>query len=1061
VAAPTSSPLLAEERRWVSVLFADLSGFTRASERMDPEDVRSLVDRCMALMGEIVVRYGGFVERVIGDQLVALFGAPVAHEDDAERAVRAALELQRCAREHVEAFGGLPLRVGVNTGEVMFAPLGPEGARHHTVMGDVVNTASRLQTAAPVEGILVGEETHRATCNAVRYAPVAPFAVKGKDAPLPAWRPLEALAAPSLRPLSTVPMVGRDAELQMLWRIWERVVTDRRPHMVTVLGSPGIGKTRLARELVALAEAGGGRCLHGRSLPYGERTGYGAFAEQVKAFAGIFETDSVPEARSKLATACVVLPEGDASQVASHLAVLVGLGGDGRSADKAPLLYSARRFVEAVAASVPTIFVFEDLHWADPSLLELVESLAGRARHSAALLLTVARPELLELRPAWGGGLPSYTALALDALPEERAQALAVRLAPHLAPEAAARLAEVAEGNPLFIEELAASVSDAPAELLGTLPTTVKGTIAARLDALPPAERQTILDASVVGKLFWLGALERLAGERDLPEVLDSLERRDFLRREPSSRFEGDVEFSFRHMLIREVAYATLPKAGRRERHAAVARFLEDAARERLAEFASLLAHHWREAGDSGRALDYLLRAADHARRAWASGEAVRLYDEALELVPATDKESRGEIRLARAFAMFEAGDLSGVAIEVDGLLPQLMDRQRAEALFLRAQTAMWLADQSGLGRLARELAELADRLGDKEYGRLGLLALSEHTLLGGSLEESIRMGDQALASWPAEERRVERSYLLGQMGLGCYFTGDFHRSRELNDAGWRLGREVGSMTGFLFNGPQAGLALAGLDRHEEAVAHLEWILTQARGLELVPRWTSRCLGMYAGVLYEMQLTDEARQLSEEAIECSRQAAFPNAEIMARIDLLSADTAAGALDRAEAAWPALWEGASDLKGWHEWLARGRLLVARADLILALGRPATAAEAAAAALDHWRRYPRPKYRAAALATLGQALLVSGRPIDGLRELRHAAETADRLGHGPTIWRVTGKLISALAATGDDDGANAAYSKVTAAIDNFRAGLSAEHQRAFLAAPPIRQVLAAGR
>src|SRR5581483_7534141 len=302
-ATGTPAERLTEERRWVTVLFADLSGFTSLSERMDPEDVRALVDRSMALMAEVVAHYGGTVEGVVGDQLVALFGAPVTHEDDPERAVRTALDLQRCAVEHADAFGGLPLRIGANTGD-------------------------RLQTAAPVGGILVGQETYAATQRAFRYEGVVPFAAKGKEAPIAAWQPLEALGGASRRPASTAPMVGRDAELEMLWRIWERVVAERRPHLVTVLGPPGIGKTRLTRELIARAEAAGARCLAGRSLPYGERTGYGAFAEQVKGLAGIFDTEPLPEVRAKLATACGVLAEAEAGPVASHLAVLLGLGPD-------------------------------------------------------------------------------------------------------------------------------------------------------------------------------------------------------------------------------------------------------------------------------------------------------------------------------------------------------------------------------------------------------------------------------------------------------------------------------------------------------------------------------------------------------------------------------------------------------------------------------------------------------------------------------------------------------------------------------------------------------------
>jgi tetratricopeptide (TPR) repeat protein len=835
-------------------------------------------------------------------------------------------------------------------------------------------------------------------------------------------------------------------------------VAEGRPHLVTVLGAPGIGKTRLAREFIARAEAQGARCLHGRSLPYGERTGYGAFAEQVKGLAGIFDTDPVPDVRAKLGAACRVLPAEEAGPVASHLAVLLGLDTEEIVPDKPALLFSARRFVEAVAGETPTIFAFEDVHWSDPSLLDLIESLASRSRHSPTLLFTLARPDLLDARPAWGGGLSRYTALALDPLPAAEAQALAAQLAPHVSDLVTARLGEVAGGNPLFIEELAASVSDTTAELLSELPTNVKATIAARLDALPAGERQTILDASVVGKIFWRGALERQGAGSDVAELLDSLERRDFVRREPSSRFQGDAEFSFKHMLIREVAYATLPKAARRERHAAVARFLEDAAGDRLAESASLLAHHWLEAGDAVRARDYLVQAAERARRAWASGEAVRLYDEALQLVAAADVAAQRRLRLARAFALFDAGDLAVVAAEIDGLLPELAGRERADALFLRAQTAFWTSESDNLGRLGDELAGLAGEVSDGQYQRLADLTLAQHRMLSGALDESIALGERALRSWPVDERPGERAAMLGTVGLVSYWTGAFTRSVEANDAGWRLGRDVDSVTSFLYTGPQLGLALAGLGRHEEAVAHLESVLTQARELELVPRLTSRCLGMFSGVLYELHETERARRLSEEAIDCSLRAAFPNARIMAKMDLLQADMDDGDFGRAMAAWPELWEEAGVLKGWHEWLARGRLRVMRADLLLALGDAEEAARTADAALTHWRRHRRPKYEAVAHAVLGRAELALGRTADGIRRLETGVAIAERLGHPPTLWRTAGHLGAALLAAGEDDRAAAVRQQVTSAVEAFAAGLSDGHRGRFLAAAPVRAALA---
>jgi class 3 adenylate cyclase len=642
-----------EERRWATVLFADLSGFTNLSERSDVEDVRDLVDRCARLLGEVVARYGGSVDSVIGDAVLAVFGAPVAHEDDAERAVRAALEMQQRSTEEADAFGSLPLRVGVNTGEVMFAPVGPDGRRGQTVLGDVVNTAARLQTSAPVGTVLVGEATWRESRRAIRYDAVEPFFVKGKQDPLYAWVARDVVAAPADRPVSDVPMVGRERELDVLRSAWARVVVDRQPQSVAILGPAGIGKTRLGREFRTHLEAHGVRVLVGRCLPYGESAGYGAFAALVKAAAGIFESDSLDQARAKLrALVSGLVPGAEGEDVDRQLGALLGFGHDELVTNRRDLFSSVRRLVEALADEQPTVFGFDDIHWAEPSLLDLLEFLAGRVRDVPALFVVTARPELFDTRPNWGGGLPRYTAIAVDALTDADARRMAVGLLPDPAPEVVERLREVAGGNPLFIEELAASLAEGTTDRAGTLPTSLKGIITARIDALPDAERRVVLDASVVGKVFWRGAVAALGGEEGLDDALDSLEARDFIRRLATSHVEGDAEFGFRHILLPEVAYETLPKAARRERHATVARLVEVTMGDRERDVAPILAHHWREAGDNERAVRYLLAAAEQAGRGWAKWEAAALYAQALELIPEEDVAARRRARVQRAIAL-------------------------------------------------------------------------------------------------------------------------------------------------------------------------------------------------------------------------------------------------------------------------------------------------------------------------------------------------------------------------------------------------------------------------
>ena len=636
------------------MLFADLSGFTALSERTDPEEIRSMVDRCMRAMGEVVEQFGGAVDKVIGDALMAVFGAPVAHEDDPTRAVRAALEIQRRASANSEEFCGLCVRVGVNTGEVIFARVGPEARRDLTVMGDAVNIAARLQSAAPAEGVLVGEQTHAATAVDIEYEALTPVTAKGKSAPLLAWLARSATAAPAERRVSDAPFVGRETELELLARAWARTSSERYPQLVTVLGAPGIGKTRLTLELARQIQDEGGRVLRGRSFPYGERAAYGALALVIKEACVIFASDPAPEAVAKLARRLRALfGDDEASSVATHLSIVARLTDDSVE-EREDLFASVRCFLEALAREQPTLLVLEDLQWADQSLLELVGSLVVRLTDAPLLIVALAREEFLDDQPDWVR-LPRHVTVQLDALGSGHANDLVRHLLARTPEDDSivSRVERAAGGNPLLIEELSAWLSEGEASAPAELPTNVKTMIAARLDRLPAAERQLILSASVIGEVFWRGSLEALGTPGPLPELLQSLEMRDLIRRMPESRIEGDQELTFKHGLIQEVAYSTLPMAARRQRHAAVARFIERATGDRAA-YAALLAHHWRQAGDAQQAADYLLTAAEQAGRGWAHDEVISLCNQSLELIADGDEPRRRRARLRRGVALQE-----------------------------------------------------------------------------------------------------------------------------------------------------------------------------------------------------------------------------------------------------------------------------------------------------------------------------------------------------------------------------------------------------------------------
>src|SRR3954470_5542623 len=447
-------PASREERRIVTVIFVDLVGFTSRAETLDPEDVRAILAPYHDRVRDEIESFGGVVEKFIGDAVVGVFGAPTAYGDDPERAVRAALS--------VRAALGTQVRIAVNTGEALVTVGARPERGEAMVAGDVINTAARLQSAAPAGGVLVGRETYRCTNQVVAYAQAEPVIAKGKDAPLEVWL-AERLSSDDGGP--GTPLVGRVGELAMLKGIWERAES-ASPHLVTVLVPPGVGKTRLASEFRRIVAADGGRSVRGRCLPYRESSAYGAFGTQVKQFAGIFENDEPAAVLQKLRAECDRLAVPEPEVVAGHLGIILGFESEMVAEDREALFFSVRCFIEAIAAEQPTVLVFEDIHWADRGLLDLIEQFAGRMHGARVMLLTLARPELLDSRPGWGGGLPGYISMPLQPLVGDEAQALAFNVLRGIEESErerrAAIFAEMAEGNPLFIEQLAATAAERP-----------------------------------------------------------------------------------------------------------------------------------------------------------------------------------------------------------------------------------------------------------------------------------------------------------------------------------------------------------------------------------------------------------------------------------------------------------------------------------------------------------------------------------------------------------------------------------------------------------------------
>ncbi len=686
-AALTEAALIeAEERKLVSVLFVDLVGHTAASDRADPEDVRARLRPYHQLLKREIERYGGTVEKFVGDAVMAVFGAPISHEDDAERAVRSALRILE-AVEELE----LEVRAAVATGEAVVSLSARPEQGEGIVAGDVVNTASRLQQAAPAGSLVVGEVTYRATTNAIEYEELAPVIVKGKAEPIPIWRALHAHGVDAETAPPT-PFVGRAHDLALLENTYERMLLESSIQLATIAGEPGVGKTRLVAEFGRFVDERPELVTwrQGRCLPYGEGITFWALGEIVKAEAGILESDGVEQATSKLerAVAAVIEEASEHSWFAARLAPLVGaeVSAAGAAIEREESFTAWRRFLEGLAAQRPLLLVVEDLHWADTALVEFLEHLVGWGTEVPLMVVCTARPELYDRRPGWGGGRRNSVTISLSPLSaDETARLIAALLSQAVLPaETQTALLERCGGNPLYAEEFVRMLGDrgillrrgATVELAADgdipVPETVQALIAARLDTLPAERKALVHDAAVMGKVFWAGAAAAIGciGEAAAQEGLRELVDRGFVRPARISSMEHQAEYTFWHVLIRDVAYEQIPRASRLEKHQAAAAWIEQISGARVTDHAEFLVHHYGQALELARTVggeEETRKLEDQTRRflVLAGDRAIRLditaaqayYRRALELVPSGDP-GRGEVLLRAGEAAYQAGDV-------------------------------------------------------------------------------------------------------------------------------------------------------------------------------------------------------------------------------------------------------------------------------------------------------------------------------------------------------------------------------------------------------------------
>jgi class 3 adenylate cyclase/tetratricopeptide (TPR) repeat protein len=863
----------ASERRLVSVLFADLVGFTSLSETRDAEEVRELLSQYFELSRTLIARYGGTVEKFIGDAVMAVWGTPTATEDDAERAVRAALDLVASVPE---LDPGLQARAGVLTGEAAVT-IGAEG--QGMVAGDLVNTTSRIQSAAEPGAVLVGESTRRATEQAVAYEEAGPYTLKGKSEPVALSRALRIvsgvggqLRSAGLEP----PFVGRDRELKLIKDLFQASAHDGRAHLVSVTGIGGIGKSRLAWEFYKYFDGIVDTVWwhRGRCLAYGEGVAYWALADMVRMRCLIGEDEPVDSARAKLSATLHehLLDPAERSFVEPRLAHLLGLE-DQVAGDRQELFAAWRLFFERLADTDPVVLAFEDMHWADTSLLDFVEYLLEWSRDLPLYVITLARPELHERRPGWGAGQRNFTSLYLEPLSAEAMEALLEGLVPGLPPRLRDQILARAEGVPLYAVETVRMLLDRglleqdgpvyrPTGEIETLevPETLHALIAARLDGLDAEERRLLQDASVLGKTFTARALSALTGlaEDELGVVLQALVRKEVVGVQSDPRSPERGQYGFLQDLVRHVAYETLSKRERKLRHLAAAHHLQSAFPE-LDEIAEVLASHYLAAAEAApeaddaeairvSARDMLARAGRRAGSLGAPEEGQRYFEQAAALA---------DDPLVEAELLEQAGRLGYAA---GRLLEGREQLERAIALFEQA------GETAHAGRASAGLADI--------------------DVLEGRLEQAAVRLESALVALEEAGPSAELAWVLAQLGRMQALRGDYEHALTTLERALTLAEKLGLDEIFVQALTSKAIGLLYEGRFGEGGVLLEGALDRARAEALHTAWL-RAAGNLGVLLQDSDQHAELLELTEEIEALARQLGDREQLAVARLGVIT------------------------------------------------------------------------------------------------------------------------------------------------------------------------------
>jgi class 3 adenylate cyclase/tetratricopeptide (TPR) repeat protein len=934
-----AATVLQEVRKTVTIVFSDLKGSTTLGETLDTETLREVLNTYFREMQAILERHGGRVEKFIGDAIMAVFGLPRLHEDDALRAVRAAHEMQtrlRALNEELHRRWGVRLenRTGVNTGEVV---AGDVTTGQRLVTGDAVNTAARLEQAAPTMEILVGEPTYRLVRAAVEVEPVEPLELKGKAEPVPAYRLIGVTGGEGFTRRLDAPMVGRQDEMAALTKTFERAVDTRTCQLVTILAQAGSGKSRLTEEFIRRVRTDAA-VLKGRCLPYGEGITFWPLSEAVRQAAEISEEDPPKLAMEKLTS---MLPADD-TDVAERLSAMMDLVSTTFAMEET--FWAARRFFEILSARRPLAVIFDDIHWAQPTLLDLIESLADNAE-GPLVIVCPARPELLEERPNWGEGAPNGTRISLSPLSETESELIVQNLLGHagLPAEATSKIIAAAEGNPLFVEQMLSMLIDEgliqpedgrwvlrdPSASF-SVPPNIFGLLAARLDRLVAEERSVVERGSVIGHVFYKGAVQELSPEELKEQVgasLASLSLKQLIR--PHEATFGDEEaFRFQHILIRDVAYQGLLKRARADMHESFAAWLEGIAGPRVTEYEELLGYHLEQAyryrselapaDEQGREVASLAARwlGSAGRRAFARGDmpaAANLLDRAASLLP-TEESWRLDLLDDLSEALVDVGEVSKAVVLIEEGVQAAASspdrRLRADLDLARLWVRVWtdpevrseevlpeveqtiavfeeVGDQLGLANAWRLLGHLhgvacqfggaeeatrralnhAKLAGDRRQEIRNLSLFAQAATYGPEgVDEAIGRSEQALAE--AAGHRKAEGVILGVLAQLEAMRGNFERARELYRKERATFEALGAKLDAASTSIDSGRVEMMAEEYEAAEAELRQDYQQLSAMG-EKYFLPIVAGLLSHVLYLQERLDEADEFTHSAEEAS------------------------------------------------------------------------------------------------------------------------------------------------------------------------------------------------